>query len=98
MTERLLSRLKRCEELLQAHGVKIEDDHAAGDGDSPVDVTAPASKTADGQIIVEHGHSRYIERYALRSFLGSSCSESALTSGVAICGKACVMRYISSTL
>ena len=29
VSDRLLARLKRCEELLQAHGVKIEDDRAA---------------------------------------------------------------------
>ena len=63
----LLARLRRCEELLESHGVKVEDEveaqrpvdqqmvHSADDSRSP-------EPTADiGKLIIERGHSRYIE-------------------------------------
>ena len=74
VSDRVLARLKRCEELLEANGVKIENEPANGDRDNARD-TASASKAADGHMIVERGHSRYIERkgYPLSSL--SSCIE-----------------------
>lgn len=62
VSDRLLSRLKRCEELLQAHGVTIEDDPAIDHTESTQHAPVPASKTDDGQMIVEHGYSRYVEK------------------------------------
>jgi hypothetical protein len=63
----LLARLRRCEGLLKSHGVKVEDEiddqktmgqqmaHSPGDSRSP-------KSTADiGKLIIERGHSRYIE-------------------------------------
>jgi Fungal Zn(2)-Cys(6) binuclear cluster domain len=63
VSDRLLSRLKRCEELLQAHGIKIEDDLTSNDRHRTRDMPAPASNNDDGQMIVESGHSRYLEKY-----------------------------------
>ena len=63
ISNRLLARLKRCEELLQAHGTKIEEDCAAGESDGIKLAAASASKVTGGQMILEHGHSRYIEKY-----------------------------------
>ena len=76
--DRLLARIKRCEELLRAHGVNVEDDGAAGDVEDARQATTSASKTADGQMIVEQGHSRYIERYPFR-VLGQSFAIEGLT-------------------
>jgi len=62
-----LARLRRCEELLESYGVKVEDEveaqrpvdqqmvHSADESRSP-------EPTADiGKLIIERGHSRYIE-------------------------------------
>ena len=61
-SDRLLSRLKRCEALLQTYGVKIEDDYDAGDKDSTRDAPAAATSSDDWQMIVEQGRSRYVEK------------------------------------
>jgi hypothetical protein len=63
----LLARLRRCEELLEIHGVKVEDEieaprptdqhmtHSTDDSRSP-------ESTADiGKLVIERGHSRYFE-------------------------------------
>jgi hypothetical protein len=65
INEHLLSRLKRCEELLQAHGLQIEDDRLGGEKDTSMKA-APVSKSEEGQMIVEHGQSRYVEKYDFR--------------------------------
>jgi Fungal Zn(2)-Cys(6) binuclear cluster domain len=95
--DRLLARIRRCEELLQVQGVNVEDDGVAGDVDNArqASSTATASKTADGQMIVEHGHSRYIERYSF-PFLGQSFPiilNRKPDCVVAICGKELLTRY-----
>lgn len=69
ISNRLLSSLKRCEELLQARGVKLEDDPATSDTKSSQDILAPASTIDEGQMIDEHGHSRYLEKYAVITLL-----------------------------
>jgi len=63
----LLARLRRCEELLESHGVKIEDEVEAQrpiDQQmvlSPDDAGSPESTVDIGKLIIERGHSRYIE-------------------------------------
>jgi Fungal Zn(2)-Cys(6) binuclear cluster domain len=76
--DRLLARIKRCEDSLRAHGLNAEDDGADGDVENAREATPSASKTADGQMIVEHGHSRYIERCPFH-FLGQSFVIESLT-------------------
>jgi hypothetical protein len=63
----LLARLRRCEELLKSHGVKVEDEVEAQEPIdqqmviSPDDSRSPESAANIGKLIIERGHSRYIE-------------------------------------
>lgn len=95
VNDRLRSRLKRCEELLQASGIKIEDDVAPDERvqrDSLRDVDTPASNVDDGQMIVEHGHSRYLEKCALLDHFCPQGYFQRLIYSVAIYGKDSVTR------
>jgi hypothetical protein len=69
--EDLLTQLKRCEELLERHGVSVEDELEGGvmetGGGRGMSVKeesrSPESVATDnmGKLIIERGHSRYIE-------------------------------------
>jgi len=62
-----LARLKRCEELLESHGVKVEDEVETQRSideqmmQSPDDSRSPESAADIGKLIIERGHSRYFE-------------------------------------
>jgi hypothetical protein len=63
----LLARLRRCEELLESHGVKVEDEAETQRPvdeqmvHSPDDSRSPESAADVGKLIIERGHSRYFE-------------------------------------
>jgi Fungal Zn(2)-Cys(6) binuclear cluster domain len=59
----LLSRLKQCEELLQAHGINIEDERVVSDNHGAQDARAPASNSDEGKMIFDQGRPRYVEKY-----------------------------------
>jgi hypothetical protein len=68
--EQVLARLKRCEELLQKHGLKLDDPESGisspTDGRRSSKATSESSKSpdtlVDGELMIEAGNSRYIER------------------------------------
>ncbi len=63
----LLARLRRCEALLASHGVKVGDEVEAQRPisqqmvHSPHDSRSPESAADIGKLVIERGHSRYIE-------------------------------------
>ena len=66
----LLERLRRCEALLKLHGLNLEDSPATvgqfiGSPVVPEESQSPesGSGTDSGRLIIEDGHSRYIEKY-----------------------------------
>lgn len=92
----LLARLRRYEELLESHGVKIEDEVEAQrpiDQQmvlSPDDVRSPESTVDIGKLIIERGHSRYIE-----NDLWSELGDEVRNLGFATCKFAYLKRSLS---
>ena len=58
--DRLISRVKRYEELLKHHGLELDEPHAAQESDSGQEMSTRVPKTNDGQMI--EGRSRYVEK------------------------------------
>jgi hypothetical protein len=50
----LLTRLRRCEALLQSHGISVE-------SQKPSEASVVNTPADDGQLILQDGHARYIE-------------------------------------
>lgn len=69
--DRLLTHLRRCEELLVAHGIDVEThQRTSGDDVSMRESLSPGVEDDDGHMIVQHGHTRFVEN-ALWKGLGN---------------------------
>lgn len=61
-TERLQLRLRHCEEALQAHGIKLDEDRLLTDKAPFGLLQTPSLSSPDGQMIVKRGEFRYVEK------------------------------------
>ena len=66
----LATRLRKYEQLLRKHGVKVEEDDDEQDSSSqahPVsrglDIEVPSNHRAKGMLITDKGNSQYVEKY-----------------------------------